>query len=126
MTLTTKKKEAAIRKWIGISHGRVRDYHARNCTLCIEFQHDERDDDDENELGGCDNKRGETCPIALNGHEYCETTPYTKWRRHQNQAHIRHGRIEWNKTATCTECQVLALVEMLFVYDAIDKHLGWD
>lgn len=118
--LTKKKKEAAIRKWIGISHGRIRDYQGSNCTLCKEYENEVYN------LGDCDNSDGETCPIALNGYKSCDGSPYGTWRKHQNEQHkTKQGKIEWNKKATCPECKVLALTEMFFVYNAIDKHLGW-
>jgi hypothetical protein len=119
MTLTEKKKEASIRKWIGISHGTTKDYHGANCTLCKEFHNEENED--------CENNDGDECPIVIvSGEVGCYGTPYSVWRRHQIDKHKSNGGIELYRKATCQECKVLALYEMHYVYNAIDTYLGWE
>ena len=77
--LTQKQKEAAVRKWIGISHGWTKDLGARNCTLCIEY-----DATDEDGWHNCSNEdQMENCPISKEVNTYnCTRTPYNEWIKH--------------------------------------------
>ena len=89
-----------MHKWIGISHGRTRDYGADNCMLCREYYY-------------C-----EDCPIGIVSGG-CDSSPYVNW---VDLIFLRNGA----SIAECNEEKVAALHEALFVYGAIECVLGWD
>ena len=110
--LTEKQKETSVRKWIGISHGRTRDYAYRNCLLCKEFDNPDRGEEDEC-MG---------CPIyVVTGISGCIGGTYFQFGKV-----MRENSKGFNDLVTENDEKVAALHEALFVYGAIDEVLGWN
>jgi hypothetical protein len=102
-----KFEEAAVSKWIQVAKGTLPDHGSANCTLCQVYQVDEECQylcADENE---------DPCPIEKAGFPGCNGSPYNYWA-----AHIRKHN-DHNHIVRCRDCQTLALIEMLFVYDSV-------
>ena len=110
-----KYKEAAMMKWISISHGKTVDMGRHNCILCIIF--DEEDEDG----AACVNFRGTTCPITTSGFYNCYHSPYQVWLGHHDDKHL-----DMILKTHCRTCQVIALMEVLFLADVVEmKPPNW-
>ncbi len=106
--------ESAVTKWADIAARRKRDLGAANCSLCAKYCHE-----DEDGIAFCEDRTGNVCPIEQSGFSGCNTSPYDEWH-----AHVRNH-IQWN-LVQCRDCQTLALIEMLFVYDCVTgKNPSW-
>lgn len=95
------KYKMASDKWMAIAEGKGCDKGSDNCSLCEEH----------NDGNSCNE-----CPVKKEtGENDCYDTPWEKWRDHQEWA---HGRSIWDdggNYVSCTECQLLALDEWLYL-----------
>ncbi len=107
--MTSDIGDAAVAKWANIAARRERDKGSANCTLCKEFCYGTDDEDSEYM---CPDYDGNPCPIEQQEFPGCIESPYDEWHTHV-RCHEEHGIVQ------CRDCQVLALIEMLFVYDCV-------
>jgi hypothetical protein len=101
-TLTALK--GSIEKWDAVARGDGYEWACKNCPLCKE--HPE-----------CDG-----CPVAENGFDGCNGSPYFEWDDHQETAHGKFTFKNKRKVVPgCAECARLALKEAAFLRSLLPK-----
>jgi hypothetical protein len=106
--------ESAVTKWADIAARRKSDHGAANCSLCMKYCYEGEDG-----ITFCEDKKGNVCPIEQSGFCGCSESPYDEWCWHI-RIHIHEGLVQ------CRDCQTLALIEMLFVYDCVtETNTAW-
>lgn len=101
-----KALEGSIKKWEEIVESpEAMDEGPDNCPLCqlFDLAHD------------CKTSK-EVCIIAKAvGDVGCRKTPYQKWIRHQEEAHLYDSLSDWHRITGCKTCLRLAKEELTFL-----------
>ena len=106
---TLKALKGSIEKWEKICEGTREDQGMANCPLCAAFA------DCRSTATRCFK-----CPVFLKtGHSGCQSTPYMKWNRHQEEVHDCEQNM-WLRE-DCPGCSKFARAELKFLRSLLPK-----